>query len=122
MLRDLPSPCRLSHPEKEQISAQIAALKDTYQVLCNDSTEQLQQLQSQLAQETEHKVLVPAQSCGCADTAGDKGFAVSRVSWPPATPSLLTFLFARGCPPFSSVHAEASRLGLVPRTSRLPGR
>ncbi|NXW90485.1 MACF1 factor, partial [Alopecoenas beccarii] len=46
---------KLSHPEKEQISAQIAALKDTYQVLCNDSTEQLQQLQSQLAQEAEHK-------------------------------------------------------------------
>ncbi|XP_071655127.1 microtubule-actin cross-linking factor 1 isoform X4 [Patagioenas fasciata] len=46
---------KLSHPEKEQISAQITALKDTYQVLCNDSTEQLQQLQSQLAQETEHK-------------------------------------------------------------------
>ncbi|NWV01010.1 MACF1 factor, partial [Upupa epops] len=46
---------KLSHPEKEQISAQIAALKETYQMLCSDSTEQLQQLQSQLAQETEHK-------------------------------------------------------------------
>ncbi|NXS63538.1 MACF1 factor, partial [Brachypteracias leptosomus] len=46
---------KLSHQEKEQISAQIGALKETYQVLCNDSTEQLQQLQSQLAQETEHK-------------------------------------------------------------------
>ncbi|KAM6314025.1 microtubule-actin cross-linking factor 1-like isoform 4-T5 [Podargus strigoides] len=46
---------KLSHPEKEQISAQIGALKDTYQALCSDSTEQLQQLQSQLAQETEHK-------------------------------------------------------------------
>ncbi|NWS52743.1 MACF1 factor, partial [Chunga burmeisteri] len=46
---------KLSHPEKEQISAQIGALKETYQGLCNDSTEQLQQLQSQLAQETEHK-------------------------------------------------------------------
>ncbi|NXF96083.1 MACF1 factor, partial [Eubucco bourcierii] len=46
---------KLSQPEKEQISAQIGALKETYQVLCNDSTEQLQQLQSQLAQETEHK-------------------------------------------------------------------
>ncbi|NXK06197.1 MACF1 factor, partial [Herpetotheres cachinnans] len=46
---------KLSHPEKEQISAQIGALKETYQALCNDSTEQLQQLQSQLAQETEHK-------------------------------------------------------------------
>ncbi|NXJ76894.1 MACF1 factor, partial [Trogon melanurus] len=46
---------KLSHPEKEQISAQIGALKETYQELCSDSTEQLQQLQSQLAQETEHK-------------------------------------------------------------------
>ncbi|NXN97313.1 MACF1 factor, partial [Rhinopomastus cyanomelas] len=46
---------KLSHPEKEQISAQIGALKETYQMLCSDSTEQLQQLQSQLAQETEHK-------------------------------------------------------------------
>ncbi|NXK19562.1 MACF1 factor, partial [Arenaria interpres] len=46
---------KLSHPEKEQISAQIGDLKETYQALCSDSTEQLQQLQSQLAQETEHK-------------------------------------------------------------------
>ncbi|NXX38340.1 MACF1 factor, partial [Tricholaema leucomelas] len=46
---------KLSQPEKEQISAQIGALKETYQVLCNDSTEQLQQLQSQLAQEAEQK-------------------------------------------------------------------
>ncbi|NWR57179.1 MACF1 factor, partial [Bucorvus abyssinicus] len=46
---------KLSQAEKEQISAQIGALKETYQVLCSDSTEQLQQLQSQLAQETEHK-------------------------------------------------------------------
>ncbi|XP_062486944.1 microtubule-actin cross-linking factor 1 isoform X7 [Pezoporus occidentalis] len=46
---------KLSHPEKEQISAQLGALKETYQELCSDSTEQLQQLQNQLAQETEHK-------------------------------------------------------------------
>ncbi|NXA86826.1 MACF1 factor, partial [Melanocharis versteri] len=46
---------KLSQPEKEQISAQIGALKETYQALCSNSTEQLQQLQSQLAQETEHK-------------------------------------------------------------------
>lgn len=56
-LRDFPFPCRLSHQEKDQISAQVAALKDAYQTLCTDTTEQLQQLQSQLAQETEHKVL-----------------------------------------------------------------
>ncbi|KFP10865.1 Microtubule-actin cross-linking factor 1, partial [Egretta garzetta] len=64
---------KLSHPEKEQISAQIGALKETYQALCSDSTEQLQQLQSQLAQETEHKVLVPARSCGCTDTGHSSG-------------------------------------------------
>ncbi|NXA03631.1 MACF1 factor, partial [Sapayoa aenigma] len=46
---------KLSQPEKEQISAQIGALKETYQALCSNSSEQLQQLQSQLAQETEHK-------------------------------------------------------------------
>ncbi|KAM6996052.1 microtubule-actin cross-linking factor 1-like [Passerculus sandwichensis] len=46
---------KLSQPEKDQISAQIGALKETYQALCSNSTEQLQQLQSQLAQETEHK-------------------------------------------------------------------
>ncbi|NXC33142.1 MACF1 factor, partial [Campylorhamphus procurvoides] len=46
---------KLSQPEKDQISAQIGALKETYQALCNNSSEQLQQLQSQLAQETEHK-------------------------------------------------------------------
>ncbi|NWV87913.1 MACF1 factor, partial [Machaerirhynchus nigripectus] len=46
---------KLSQPEKDQISAQIGALKETYQGLCSNSTEQLQQLQSQLAQETEHK-------------------------------------------------------------------
>ncbi|XP_042649683.1 microtubule-actin cross-linking factor 1 isoform X21 [Tyto alba] len=53
---------KLSHPEKEQISAQIGALKETYQALCSDSTEQLQQLQSQLAQETEHKTLQEQQA------------------------------------------------------------
>ncbi|XP_059724547.1 microtubule-actin cross-linking factor 1 isoform X8 [Haemorhous mexicanus] len=46
---------KLSQAEKDQISAQIGALKETYQALCSNSTEQLQQLQSQLAQETEHK-------------------------------------------------------------------
>ncbi|XP_068028936.1 microtubule-actin cross-linking factor 1 isoform X3 [Anomalospiza imberbis] len=46
---------KLSQPEKDQISAQIGALKETYQALCSNSSEQLQQLQSQLAQETEHK-------------------------------------------------------------------
>ncbi|XP_074971261.1 microtubule-actin cross-linking factor 1 isoform X22 [Phalacrocorax aristotelis] len=53
---------KLSHPEKEQISTQISALKETYQALCSDSTEQLQQLQSQLAQEAEHKTLQEQQA------------------------------------------------------------
>ncbi|NXD11445.1 MACF1 factor, partial [Nothocercus nigrocapillus] len=53
---------KLSHQEKEQISTQIGTLKEMYQRLCNDSNEQLQQLQSQLAQETEHK--------GCEAVAG----------------------------------------------------
>ncbi|XP_054079582.1 microtubule-actin cross-linking factor 1 isoform X15 [Rissa tridactyla] len=53
---------KLSQPEKEQISTQIDALKETYQALCSDSTEQLQQLQSQLAQETEHKTLQEQQA------------------------------------------------------------
>ncbi|XP_068015304.1 microtubule-actin cross-linking factor 1 isoform X14 [Melanerpes formicivorus] len=53
---------KLSQAEKEQISAQIGALKETYQVLCNDSTEQLQQLQSQLAQEAEQKTLQEQQA------------------------------------------------------------
>uniref|UniRef100_A0A8C3RII8 Microtubule actin crosslinking factor 1 n=1 Tax=Cyanoderma ruficeps TaxID=181631 RepID=A0A8C3RII8_9PASS len=53
---------KLSQPEKDQISAQIGALKETYQALCSNSTEQLQQLQSQLAQETEHKTLQEEQA------------------------------------------------------------
>ncbi|XP_027759167.1 microtubule-actin cross-linking factor 1 isoform X19 [Empidonax traillii] len=53
---------KLSQAEKEQISAQIGALKETYQGLCSNSSEQLQQLQSQLAQETEHKTLQEQQA------------------------------------------------------------
>ncbi|XP_019403108.1 PREDICTED: microtubule-actin cross-linking factor 1 isoform X14 [Crocodylus porosus] len=53
---------KLSDYEKEQISTQLSALKDSYQQLCNDSTEQLQQLQSQLAQETENKTLQEQQA------------------------------------------------------------
>uniref|UniRef100_A0A8C5UJ02 Microtubule actin crosslinking factor 1 n=1 Tax=Malurus cyaneus samueli TaxID=2593467 RepID=A0A8C5UJ02_9PASS len=53
---------KLSQPEKEQISAQISALKETYHALCSNSTEQLQQLQSQLAQEAEHKTLQEQQA------------------------------------------------------------
>uniref|UniRef100_A0A8D0DPW2 MACF1 factor n=1 Tax=Salvator merianae TaxID=96440 RepID=A0A8D0DPW2_SALMN len=55
-VRNLLSLFRLSGPEKEQILTQLNALKDTYNQLCSDSTEQLQQLQSHMAQETAHKV------------------------------------------------------------------
>nr|XP_032645496.1 microtubule-actin cross-linking factor 1 isoform X5 [Chelonoidis abingdonii] len=53
---------KLSDQEKEQISTQLSALKETYHQLCSDSAKQLQQLQSHLAQETEHK--------GCDTVAG----------------------------------------------------
>ncbi|XP_066494280.1 microtubule-actin cross-linking factor 1 isoform X1 [Tiliqua scincoides] len=48
---------KLSGQEKEHISTQLNALKETYDQLCTDSTEQLQQLQSHMAQETAHKEL-----------------------------------------------------------------
>ncbi|XP_067390081.1 microtubule-actin cross-linking factor 1 isoform X15 [Emydura macquarii macquarii] len=53
---------KLSDQEKEQISTQLSALKETYHQLCSDSTKQLQQLQSQLAQETAHKTLQEQQA------------------------------------------------------------
>ncbi|XP_043387923.1 microtubule-actin cross-linking factor 1 isoform X22 [Chelonia mydas] len=53
---------KLSDQEKEQISTQLSALKDTYHQLCSDSAEQFQQLQSHLAQETEHKTLQEQQA------------------------------------------------------------
>uniref|UniRef100_A0A8D0C7B9 Microtubule actin crosslinking factor 1 n=1 Tax=Salvator merianae TaxID=96440 RepID=A0A8D0C7B9_SALMN len=53
---------KLSGPEKEQILTQLNALKDTYNQLCSDSTEQLQQLQSHMAQETAHKTLQEQQA------------------------------------------------------------
>uniref|UniRef100_A0A674JQ95 Microtubule actin crosslinking factor 1 n=1 Tax=Terrapene triunguis TaxID=2587831 RepID=A0A674JQ95_9SAUR len=53
---------KLSDQEKEQISTQLSALKETYHQLCSDSAEQLQQLQSHLAQETEHKTLQEQQA------------------------------------------------------------
>ncbi|XP_060114418.1 microtubule-actin cross-linking factor 1 isoform X4 [Heteronotia binoei] len=46
---------KLSGQEKEQIVTQLNAMKETYDQLCNDSTEQLQQLHSHMAQETAHK-------------------------------------------------------------------
>nr|XP_032645512.1 microtubule-actin cross-linking factor 1 isoform X20 [Chelonoidis abingdonii] len=53
---------KLSDQEKEQISTQLSALKETYHQLCSDSAKQLQQLQSHLAQETEHKTLQEQQT------------------------------------------------------------
>ncbi|XP_048681722.2 microtubule-actin cross-linking factor 1 isoform X19 [Caretta caretta] len=53
---------KLSDQENEQISTQLSALKDTYHQLCSDSAEQFQQLQSHLAQETEHKTLQEQQA------------------------------------------------------------
>ncbi|XP_077193444.1 microtubule-actin cross-linking factor 1 isoform X5 [Paroedura picta] len=46
---------KLSGQEKEQIGIQLNAMKETYDQLCSDSTEQLQQLHSHMAQETAHK-------------------------------------------------------------------
>ncbi|XP_038613930.1 microtubule-actin cross-linking factor 1 isoform X2 [Tachyglossus aculeatus] len=53
---------KLSDQEKEQISEQLDALKETYHQLCDSSADQLQQLQSQLAQETEQKSLQEQQA------------------------------------------------------------
>ncbi|OWK04762.1 MACF1, partial [Cervus elaphus hippelaphus] len=53
---------KLSEKEKEQISEQLNALSKTYRGLCEGSANQLQQLQSQLAQQTEQK--------GCRAVAG----------------------------------------------------
>ncbi|KAJ1063908.1 hypothetical protein K5549_009220 [Capra hircus] len=53
---------KLSEKEKEQISEQLNALSKTYHDLCEGSANQLQQLQSQLAQQTEQK--------GCRAVAG----------------------------------------------------
>ncbi|XP_053123956.1 microtubule-actin cross-linking factor 1 isoform X7 [Hemicordylus capensis] len=46
---------KLPGQEKAHIDTQLSALKETYEQLCTDSTEQLQQLQTHMAQETAHK-------------------------------------------------------------------
>ncbi|XP_077193455.1 microtubule-actin cross-linking factor 1 isoform X16 [Paroedura picta] len=53
---------KLSGQEKEQIGIQLNAMKETYDQLCSDSTEQLQQLHSHMAQETAHKTLQEQQA------------------------------------------------------------
>ncbi|XP_074190545.1 microtubule-actin cross-linking factor 1 isoform X19 [Rhinolophus sinicus] len=53
---------KLSEKEKEQISEQLNALNKAYHDLCDGSANQLHQLQSQLAQQTEQK--------GCRAVAG----------------------------------------------------
>ncbi|XP_060640060.2 microtubule-actin cross-linking factor 1 isoform X5 [Anolis sagrei] len=46
---------KLSGQEKEVILAQVDVLRETYDQLCSESSDQLQQLQSHMAQETAHK-------------------------------------------------------------------
>ncbi|XP_062818945.1 microtubule-actin cross-linking factor 1 isoform X16 [Anolis carolinensis] len=46
---------KLSGQEKEVILAQLDVLRETYDQLCSESSDQLQQLQSHMAQETAHK-------------------------------------------------------------------
>uniref|UniRef100_G1LVE7 Actin cross-linking family 7 n=1 Tax=Ailuropoda melanoleuca TaxID=9646 RepID=G1LVE7_AILME len=53
---------KLSEKEKEQISEQLDALNKAYHDLCDGSANQLQQLQSQLAQQTEQKTLQKQQN------------------------------------------------------------
>ncbi|XP_063167779.1 microtubule-actin cross-linking factor 1-like [Candoia aspera] len=53
---------KLSDQEKVQISTQMDALKEAYDQLCCDSTEQLQQLQRHMAQEMAHKTLQEQQA------------------------------------------------------------
>ncbi|XP_061453828.1 microtubule-actin cross-linking factor 1 isoform X18 [Rhineura floridana] len=53
---------KLSGQEKEHILTQLNDLKETYDQLCSDSVEQLQQLQSHMAQETAHKTLQEQQA------------------------------------------------------------
>lgn len=47
---------RLSPEERAQVEAQLDELKATYSQLCDRSTQQLQQLEQQLAKEEERKV------------------------------------------------------------------
>ncbi|XP_025024482.1 microtubule-actin cross-linking factor 1 isoform X8 [Python bivittatus] len=53
---------KLSDQEKVQISTQLDTLKEAYDQLCCDSTEQLQQLQRHMAQEMAHKTLQEQQA------------------------------------------------------------
>jgi len=53
---------KLSEKEKEQISEQLNALNKAYHDLCDGSANQLHQLQSQLAQQTEQKTLQKQQN------------------------------------------------------------
>uniref|UniRef100_A0A2I3MQE6 Microtubule actin crosslinking factor 1 n=1 Tax=Papio anubis TaxID=9555 RepID=A0A2I3MQE6_PAPAN len=53
---------KLSEKEKKQISEQLNALNQAYHDLCDGSANQLQQLQSQLAHQTEQKTLQKQQN------------------------------------------------------------
>nr|XP_033809538.1 microtubule-actin cross-linking factor 1 isoform X13 [Geotrypetes seraphini] len=53
---------KLSAEEREQIRQEVDLLEDTYRQLCSGSEKQLQQLQNQLAKETEQKTLQEQQA------------------------------------------------------------
>uniref|UniRef100_A0A3Q2WWT3 Microtubule actin crosslinking factor 1 n=1 Tax=Haplochromis burtoni TaxID=8153 RepID=A0A3Q2WWT3_HAPBU len=57
--------CRLSPEERAHVEAQLDELKTTYNQLCDSSTQQLQQLEQQLAKEEERKV-VQQQKAECS--------------------------------------------------------
>uniref|UniRef100_A0A7N8YFS8 Microtubule actin crosslinking factor 1a n=1 Tax=Mastacembelus armatus TaxID=205130 RepID=A0A7N8YFS8_9TELE len=50
--------CRLSQEERAHMEAQLGELNATYNQLCDSSTQQLQQLEQQLAKEEERKIQV----------------------------------------------------------------
>lgn len=50
---------RLSPEERAQISTQIQELKATYNQLCEESGNQIQELHTELAREAEQKVFLP---------------------------------------------------------------
>lgn len=61
--------CRLSPEERAHVEAQLDELKTTYNQLCDSSTQQLQQLEQQLAKEEERKV----DRFGWGGPSGEKG-------------------------------------------------
>lgn len=64
--------CRLSPEERAHVEAQLDELKTTYNQLCDSSTQQLQQLEQQLAKEEERKV----DRFGWDGPSGEKGVCI----------------------------------------------